>query len=98
MPLGVKPFGARGRFALPALEWRDETTAILAARNGECGYAFSTTKYFLGQPLSRTCGGDGMKCGERKQLSGDGYIACECYLPAGPQKEWPPKERNLLEP
>lgn len=68
-----------GRFAVPFLEPRNETTAIFAAKNGQCGYALSITEYLLGRPRYLVDGGDGLKCGERKPLSRDAFVACECY-------------------
>ncbi len=70
-----------GRFVVPLLEWRDETTAIFFTKKGECGYALSTTEFFLGRPRNLVDGGDSVKCGDRKPLSRDAFIACECESP-----------------
>src|SRR4051812_29599269 len=67
-----------GRFVVPLLEWRNETTAIFLTTKGRCGYSLSTTEYFLGQPRTLIDGGDTVQCGDRKPLSRDAFIACEC--------------------
>lgn len=67
-----------GRLVLPRLEPRSEVTAILRARNGECGFATATIDYLFAQPRLLTDGGEGLQCGERWQLSDNGYLFCEC--------------------
>ena len=69
---------ALGRFVVPRFEWRTEVNAIAHARNGECGFAVSTTEFLLGQPRRRIDGGKGLQCGERWPLSKDAFIYCEC--------------------
>jgi len=69
---------ALGRFVVPLLEWRDEVTVIVHARDNECGFALSTTEFLLGQPRRLIDGGKGLQCRERWPLSKKVFVYCDC--------------------
>lgn len=77
--LGVLLAGAGiGRFVIPRLEVRSEVTAIIRSGRGRCSVAMSTTTYFLGQPRDLIDGGLGLECGERRRISDDAFLYCQC--------------------
>jgi len=67
-----------GRFVVPLLEVRSEITAIVLTSRKGCSFGTSETTFFLGQPRELTDGGIGLECGERKQLSRNAFLYCEC--------------------
>jgi hypothetical protein len=67
-----------GRFAVPRLELRSEITAIVSTSKKGCGFATSKTTFVLGQPWELIDGGIGLQCGERRQISKDAFLYCEC--------------------
>jgi hypothetical protein len=69
---------ALGRLLLPRLEVQTEITAIVRTNKDFCSFATSTTESLLGQPLYLIDGGEIVKCGERRRLSSESFVYCEC--------------------
>jgi hypothetical protein len=67
-----------GRFVVPLLEIRSELTALVLTSKGRCSFGTSETTFFLGQERELTDGGILLKCGERRQITKDAFLYCEC--------------------
>jgi hypothetical protein len=67
-----------GRFVVPLLEVRSEITAIVLTSRKSCSFGTSKTTFLLGRPRELIDGGIGLECGERKQISKDAFLYCEC--------------------
>ncbi len=66
-----------GRFVIPALEIKEETTAIIQGKE-YCFFPTAVESYWLTIMLSLADGGKGLKCNERIELTKGTFLYCEC--------------------
>jgi hypothetical protein len=57
---------------------RSELTAMALTSKKGCPFGTSETTYLFGRPRELIDGGIFVECGERRQITKDAFLYCEC--------------------